>query len=209
MKTSISRIIVIDSDVLYHKEYERYFEKYPDYDLIRIYVCIEDALSEYRKTKPDIIVSEVALPFVSGIEGIKLFKRKNPNVKVIMISDGNDFELIKKAFKNGANGYLTKPINKKRLYRGLNSVKHEGVTMSNDIVKKVIAMFQRKTYKFFSERENQIVDYLCQGGTYKTIADKLSVTTSTINFHIQNIYLKLDVNSKSEALMKLKELETS
>jgi len=208
MKTSISRIIVIDSDVLYHKEYERYFEKYQDYDLIGIYVCIEDALAAYRKAKPDIIVSEVALPFVSGIDGIKLFKRKNPNVKVIMISAGNDFDMIKKAFKNGANGYLTKPINKKRLYRGLNSVKHEGVTMSNDIVKKVIAMFQRKTYKFFSERENQIVDYLCQGGTYKTIADKLSVTTSTINFHIQNIYLKLDVNSKSEALMKLKELET-
>ena len=81
--------------------------------------------------------------------------------------------------------------------------------MSHDITKIVISMFQRKSREFFSERENQVIDYLCQGATYKTIADKLFVTASAINFHIQNIYLKLDVNSKSEALIKLQELEYS
>jgi DNA-binding NarL/FixJ family response regulator len=78
--------------------------------------------------------------------------------------------------------------------------------MSNDIVKKVIANFRRKSFKLFSERENQILDYLSKGATYKVIADKLFVTTSTVNFHIQNIYLKLDVNSKSEALSKIEQL---
>ncbi|MGB5226611.1 MAG: response regulator transcription factor, partial [Eudoraea sp.] len=142
-----------------------------------------------------------------GIEGIRLFRKKDPEVKILMISAQNDFEIIKKAFKNQANGYLTKPVTKKRMFNALNSLKFEGATMSNDIVKKVISMFHRKSYHNFSERENQIIDYLCQGATYKLIADKLFVTTSTINFHIQNIYLKLDVNSKSEALTKLQEME--
>ena len=126
-----------------------------------------------------------------------------------MINEESDFEVIKKAFKEGANGFLTKPLDKKRLLRALNSVRHEGAAMSNDIARKVISMFRRKSYNSFSERENEIIDYLSQGATYKTIAEKLFVTPSTINFHIQNIYLKLNVNSKSEALSKLRELDNA
>ena len=206
MKSNILKIIVIDNDRLFHAAYMYYFETYRDYSLQGIYVSVEDALKDFDNVLPDIIVSEVSMPEVCGIEGIRLFRKKDPDIKIIMISAQNDFEIIKKAFKNQANGYLTKPVTKKRMYNALNSIKFEGATMSNDIVKKVISMFHRKSYHNFSERENQIIDYLCQGATYKLIADKLFVTTSTINFHIQNIYLKLDVNSKSEALVKLKEI---
>ena len=101
---------------------------------------------------------------------------------------------------------MTKTITRKRLYHALNAVKNEGAVIGNDIAKTIISMFQPKSYQSFSERENQIIDYLGQGATYKTIADKLFVTTSAINFHIQNIYLKLNVNSKSEALLKLQEI---
>lgn len=207
MKSNILKIIVIDNDRLFHAAYRYYFETYRDYSLQGIYVSVEDALKDFDNVLPDIIVSEVSMPEVCGIEGIRLFRKKDPDIKIIMISAQNDFEIIKKAFKNQANGYLTKPVTKKRMYNALNSIKFEGATMSNDIVKKVISMFHRKSYNNFSERENQIIDYLCQGATYKLIADKLFVTTSTINFHIQNIYLKLDVNSKSEALTKLQEME--
>src|SRR5690606_22145717 len=127
---------------------------------------------------------------------------------IIMISDENEFQVIKKAIRNGANGFISKPLTKNGLYRSLNSIKYEGAAMSSDIAKKVISMFQRKSYMSFSERENQIIDYLCKGATYKVIANKLFVTPSTINFHIQNIYLKLNVNSKSEAFAKLRDIET-
>jgi len=205
MKSNILKIIVIDNDRLFHAAYRYYFETYQDYSLQGIYVSVEEALKDYDDLLPDIIVSEVSMPNVCGIQGIGMFRKKDPDVKIIMISAQNGFEVIKRAFKNRANGYLTKPVTRKRLY--LNSVKYEGATMSNDIVKAVISMFHRKSYHNFSERENQIIDYLCQGATYKLIADKLFVTTSTVNFHIQNIYLKLDVNSKSEALTKLQEME--
>jgi len=206
MKSNILKIIVIDNDRLFHAAYRYYFETYQDYSLQGIYISVEDALENYDDLLPDIIVSEVSMPDVCGIQGIGMFRKKDPDVKIIMISAQKDFAIIKKAFKNQANGYLTKPVTKKRMYNALNSIKYEGATMSNDIVKAVISMFHRKSYNNFSERENQIIDYLCQGATYKLIADKLFVTTSTINFHIQNIYLKLDVNSKSEALVKLKEI---
>ena len=208
MKTITPNIIVIDNDPFYHEAYHYYFETYPDYTLKGIYSSVTEALADYKNVLPDIIVSEVALPDMCGIEGIKLFRKKDPTVKVIMISAFIDLENIKKAFKHMANGYLTKPINKDSLHHALNSIKYEGATMSNDIVKKVISMFQRKYYDEFSERENQIIDYLYEGATYKTIADKLFVTPSTVNFHIQNMYVKLNVNSKSEAFAKLRELET-
>lgn len=207
MKSNILKIVVIDSDPLMNNTYNHYFEAYEEYELKAIYSSVEEAIQGYDNIIPDIIVSEVDLPGISGINGIDLLRNKDRHVKIIMLSEQSDFEVIKEAFKKGANGYLTKQVTEKRLYNALDSIRHEGAALSNDIAKKVISMFQRKTYKSFSERENQIIDYLCQGATYKIIAEKLFVTTSAINFHIQNIYLKLNVNSKSEALTKLRQLE--
>lgn len=209
MDSNISKIIVIDNDVTFHNKYQKYFESYLEYSLKGIYISISEALDEYDDLSPDIIFSEVDFAKECGIEGIQHFRKKDPNVKIIMLSAQNDFELVKKAFSNAANGYLTKPVTERTLYNALDSIMSDGATMSNDIISKIVLKFQRKSYDFFSERENQVVEYLSQGATYKTIAEKLFVTASAINFHVQNIYLKLDVNSKSDALRKLQELEYS
>ncbi|MCM4171653.1 DNA-binding response regulator [Arenibacter sp. TNZ] len=209
MKSNVLKIIVIDNHLSFHEAYSYYFETYKEYSLVGVYASVKDALLDYDNVLPDIIVSEVSMPEGCGIEGIGHFRKKDSKVKIIMISAESDFETVKKAFKNMANGYLTKPVNINSLYHALNAIKYEGATISNDIAKKIISMFQRKSYAAFSERENEIIDHLSQGATYKTIADNLYVTPSTINFHIQNIYLKLNVNSKSEALTKLREMERS
>ncbi|GAB5474464.1 MAG: response regulator transcription factor [Maribacter sp.] len=200
-------VLIIDNDVTLHNTYKSYFEKYTDFNLIALHTTIEAALCAHDGRSADIIISEVDFEKMNGIEGIKFFRKNDPNVKILIASANNDFEIIKSAFKNGANGFLTKEVTGKRLHQALLALKNEGAALSNDVAKKIIAMFQPKSYRAFSERENQIIDYLSQGATYKTIADKLFVTTSAINFHIQNIYLKLNVNSKSEALMKLQEIE--
>lgn len=206
MQPDILKVIAIDNDNQFQETYSYFFENYLDYDLVATYSNIEDALLHYDDVRPDIILSEVILEEANGIDAIQQFRKKDEDVKIIMISEQSEFDLIKKAFKMGANGYMTKPVSERRLYHALNSVKYDGAMMSSDIIKKVISDFHKKSYQFFSERENQIVDFLCKGATYKMMAEKLFVTTSTINFHIQNIYLKLNVNSKSEALLKLKEL---
>jgi len=207
MKTSTLQVMVIDNDPKFHQTYRYYFHDYHDFTLIGVYTSAEDALEDYMRVRPDIVISEVNLPEITGIEAISAIRKLDPEASVLMVSDKNDFQTIKMAFKYGAAGYLTKPISVKRLLHALNSIKDEGAALSNDIVKKLIDTFRRKSYKFFSERENQIIEHLCQGDTYKTIANKLYVSTSTINFHIQNIYLKLDVNSKSEALNKIRQLD--
>ncbi|MBC8769384.1 response regulator transcription factor [Arenibacter sp. BSSL-BM3] len=206
MKSNILKIIIIENDRCLHEAYKYYFETYKDYSLDGIYDSVKEALIDYNNIMPDIILSEVSMPDGCGIEGIGRFRKKDSNVKIIMITADSDFEVVKRAFNHMANGYLTKPVNKHSLHHALDSVKYEGATISNDITKKIISMFQKKSYASFSERENEIIHYLGQGATYKTIADNLFLTPSTINFHIQNIYLKLDVNSKSEALAKLRDL---
>jgi DNA-binding NarL/FixJ family response regulator len=207
MKNSKTRIIVLERDKSLHPVYENHFEQLNDYELVGSYTSATEGLKDFKHTLPHIVLSEIALIGINGIEAIKLFRKKDWGIKVIMFSEINDFDIIKNAFKKGANGYLTKPLTLDKLEHALASMEKEGAAMSNDIVKKIIHNFHKKTFAFFSERENQIVDYLCQGATYKMIAQKLFVTPSAVNFHIQNIYLKLDVNSKSEALSKLEQLQ--
>lgn len=201
------KIIVIDHERSFHNTYETYFDSFLEYVLKGVYPTVKDALSAYDYIFPDVIFSEIELPDQCGIGSIQFYREKDPEVKIIMLSADNDFELIKKAFKHGADGYVTKPLNERSLFNALDAIQREGATLSSDVAKKIIAMFQRKSRQYFSERENQVIDYLCQGATYKSIAEKLFVTPSAVNFHVQNIYLKLDVNSKSEALTKLQELE--
>jgi len=209
MKTNRLHVIAIENDKQFHEAYRYFFSKYAEFLLVGLYSSVEDALIDFKDTMPDIIITEVSFPGTLGIDGFYNFRKMKPDVKIIVASEEDDFRMIKSAFKNGANGFLTKPLTKKRLKNALYSVKYEGAVLSNDIAAKLIAMFRQKSYTLFSKRENQIIEFLCQGATYKSIADQLFVTTSTINFHIQNIYLKLDVNSKSEALKKLRELEYS
>lgn len=198
--------MVVENRHAQKSNYTSHFLSIVDFELVAFQTSVASALKEVGRSRPDIVIMEVSLHEMNGLQAIPLLKDRLKDLRVIMVSDNNDFGVIKSAFKNGAHGYLTKPLSSEKLLHALTSIKEDGAAISNDIVKKVIANFQRKTYRFFSERENQIVDYLCQGATYKMIADKLFVTPSTVNFHIQNIYLKLDVNSKSEALTKLEQL---
>lgn len=207
MKNSKTRIIILERDKSLHNVYKNHFDEIEDYELVGSYTSTNEALKDFKHSQPQIVLTEIALNGVNGIDAIKLFRKKKWGIKIIMFSEINDFEVIKNAFKKGANGYLTKPLTLDKLEHALKNMEKEGAAMSSDIVKKVIHNFHKKTFDFFSERENQIVDFLCQGATYKMIAEKLFVTPSAVNFHIQNIYLKLDVNSKSEALSKLEQLQ--
>lgn len=209
MNRTTLKVIVIDSDPRFHERYSYYFSSYREYDLAGMYWRVEDALADFERVGPDIVLSEISFSGQSGIDGLTEFqKAENPAI-VIMVSLEDQYELIMQAFRHGAEGYLTKPVGKKRLRQALNAVRKEGAALSHDVAKKLISMYRRKTYQHFSERENQIIEWLSKGATYKEIADQLYVTPSTVNFHIQNIYLKLDVNSKSEALKKIRKMDAA
>lgn len=202
-----TRIAIIDGDEELRETYFSIFKNNTLFQLSGIYNTVGEAFIEFEKELPDMVISEIDLKGTNGISGMMHLRKKNEGIKFILIGTLNDFETIKNVFREGANGYLTKPLTKERIIKALESVKNDGAALTDDVAKKVISIFRKKKYEWFSKRENQIVEYLSQGDTYKTIAEKLFVSPSTVNFHIQNIYLKLNVNSKSEALEKLKQLE--
>ena len=208
MKKIPLKIAIIDNDENLKSVYQIYFEHTEEYELCGVYPSVTALLSEFGGLHPDIIISEVSLPGVNGMDGIAHFKKKNSSVKLLMMSNRARFETIKEAFKKGACGYLTKPLSKERLFNALEELEMHGITMEHEVAKKIISSFQTKSFDSFSRKENEIIELLTQGFTYKMIADRLCVTTSAVNFHIQNIYVKLNVNSKSEALQKIRELET-
>jgi DNA-binding NarL/FixJ family response regulator len=209
MNLHIPKVMVIDHDESLHTVYKIYFESYLDYELTGIHATIKEALDEYDLTLPHIVLLEIVKPYSSGLLAIQQIKHHDTSAKIIVISIAKKIELIKKAFKYGAVGYLTKPVSQRTLYNALHAISSQGAFISNDVAKEVVQMFKRKSSQHFSERENEVIDFLQQGATYKYIAEKLFVTVSAINFHIQNIYLKLNVNNKSEALLKLAEMDKS
>ncbi|WP_223826568.1 response regulator [Flagellimonas sp. S3867] len=207
MKTDPLKIVIIDNDEKLHPLYQFYFSDELLYELVEIHTSVSKFISNSRRTNPDIIVSEINLTGISGIDGIQYYNNQNTRPKVLMISQKCNFEIIKEAFKKGADGFLTKPLNKNRFFNAIQELHQHGVVLEHDVARKIVHSFQIKTFERFSKKENQIIELLTQGYTYKMIADRLCVTPSAINFHIQNIYVKLNVNSKAEALKKLQEME--
>ncbi|MFV0304698.1 MAG: response regulator, partial [Moheibacter sp.] len=186
-------VIVIEDDTTLLDTYRYYFSLFDNFTLKGTYRSIPEALSEYEEIYPNIIISDISMPEISGIEGIKLFKELDSSVKILMVSLHDDLGHVMESIKNMADGYITKPINKKSLKNALNSLVENGAPLSTDVSRTLIQVFQKEKNKMFSDREHEILELFTKGYTYKDMADKLYVTTSTINFHIQNIYMKLDV----------------
>ena len=205
MKTTPMNVMLVDHDPFTEKICNSFFLQNFDYQLINVCHSFREALCNFSKYRPDLVISETHIQGVSGLNTVDLFLQKEPALKVLIASSENDFERIKQAFKVGVTGYLTKPLTEERLKIALKTIQEDGTPLSHDVSNKIVSAFRKKQYIQLSARENEIVAYLEQGATYKDIARKLFITPSTVNFHIQNIYLKLNVNSKSEALTKLKQ----
>ncbi|WP_298779481.1 response regulator transcription factor [uncultured Polaribacter sp.] len=200
------RVIIIEDEMAIREAYKYYFKSFDNYYLVADYECVEDALEEFKETDPDIVLSDISLPGLSGIEGVKRYKNLKPEVKILILSIHDDLTHIIDSLKSLVDGYITKPVKQQNLLNSLESLQQGGAPLSNDVSRKLIEFFHEKKIELFSERENEVVNLLMKGNSYKTIADQLFISTSTVNYHIQNIYTKLNVSSKPEALKELKKL---
>lgn len=200
------RVIIIEDEQSIRDAYEYYFETFENYKLAGIYESTEDALNEFETTDPDIILSDISLPGLSGIEGVKKYKALKSDVKILILSIHDDLTYIIKSLKNLVDGYITKPVQKDKLLQSLESLEMGGAPLSDDVSRKLVEFFHQKKLSQFSERENEVIELLMNGSGYKTIAEQLFISHSTVNYHMQNIYTKLNVSSKSEALKELKKL---
>ncbi len=167
------------------------------------YVDCESAIKELPNTYVHVVLMDIELPGINGIEGVKILKEKMPQVDFIMLTIKQDDESLFGSLCAGATGYLTKDTPPLQLLQSVKEVYHGGAPMSTRIARKVIDSFNIETKKSpLSERESEILKLLCDGMNYRSIADQLFLSAHTVKTHIKNIYKKLHVNSRAGAVSK-------
>ncbi|MEN0005712.1 MAG: response regulator transcription factor [Bacteroidota bacterium] len=164
----------------------------------------ESAIEGIPAIRPDVVLMDIDLPEMSGIDCVKVLRKLAPDVPVIMLTGCMEDAYIFQALKAGAFGYLTKNVFPSKLISAIKEVRKGGAPMSNQVARKVVASFSVHcvTHADLSKREQEVLNLLCDGESYKTIADKLYVSTNTVRFHLKNIYKKLKVTSRHEAVLK-------
>ncbi|MFI5152836.1 MAG: response regulator [Chitinophagales bacterium] len=167
-----------------------------------------NVVSEMGKAEPNIVLMDIGLPHISGIEGVRTVKIAFPEMQVMMFTVFEDDDKIFDAIRAGASGYLLKKTSPTEIVEAIKDLYHGGAPMSASIARKVIQSFQSAAAPIkedfqLTTRENEILFSLVDGLSYKKIAEKYFVSISTVRTHICNIYHKLHVNSKAEAVAKV------
>lgn len=173
----------------------------------------EDALKQIPKHQPDIVLMDVQLPNMSGIECTAQLKQLLPGLHIIMVTVYEDTERIFKALRAGACGYLLKRCTPEELIAAVREVKQGGAPMSREIARKVISSFQEPItaaaeVEELSPREREILELLAAGHPNKQIADRLGLTDGTVRWHLRHVYNKLHVRSRTEAALKFRSSKT-
>ncbi len=148
------------------------------------------------------MLMDIELPGMTGIEGVKIIKDRYPKIDIIMLTVHEDLSLVFKALTAGACGYLDKSASENKILDSIKEIYEGGAPMSYKIAKLVVSSFQKKAENTLTGREFDVLDLLCKGHSYKEIAYKLFIAVGTVRHHIKNIYYKLHVHSKSEAVAK-------
>jgi DNA-binding NarL/FixJ family response regulator len=171
------------------------------------YRSMEEALVEIGRDLPHVVLNDIGLPGMSGIEGIRVLKERWPNLLVLMLTVYDDDDRIFEALCAGASGYLLKKTPPARLLDSLREAVAGGAPMSPEVARRVISLFREfrppdSAQYELTPHEIRLLRLFVEGHNYKTAAAELGVTVNTISFHLRSIYEKLQVHSKSEAVAK-------
>jgi DNA-binding NarL/FixJ family response regulator len=167
----------------------------------------EAALDSMPRRTPDVVLMDVNLPGMSGVECVRLLKARLPNLQVVMLTVYDDSDRIFQALQMGASGYLLKRSTTDEILRAVEEVHRGGAPMSSYIARKVVQSFRRqgpseKAAENLSRRETDVLAYVGRGYTNKEIADALGLSSETVRGYLKTIYSKLHVRSRTEAAMK-------
>jgi len=177
------------------------------FECVGSFRSVEDALPKVNAHVPNVILMDIGLPGMNGIDGVRLMKERHPDVLFLTLTIHDDDERIFDALCAGASGYLLKKTQPGQLIESVKEAAQGGAPMSPEVARRVIRLFReirppdRADYNL-SPHEIRILKLLVEGHNYETAATKLGVKPTTINFHLQNIYQKLQVHSKTEAVAK-------
>lgn len=168
----------------------------------RTFENAESFIEDLESQNPDIVLMDISLPGMTGIQAVEKMKEKMPKTEALMLTVHQDDQLVFDSLCAGASGYLVKSTPPLRIVEAIREAMNGGAPMSTSIARMVVKSFSKKTESDLTEREMDVLDQLCQGKSYKLIADALFISQDTVRSHIKSIYKKLEVNSKSEAVAK-------
>ncbi len=200
-------VAIIEDEKEIRESLQQLFKNSEDYICENVYSNAEEAIQHLPNSNVNVALTDINLPGKSGIECIEILKPKCPTINFLICTSFEDTDNVFKALKAGAIGYLVKTIQPSKLLDAITEAHHGGSPMSSHIARKVVLSFnevtENKELEKLSNREKEILNLLSKGLRYKEIADLLFVSNETVRTHIRNIYEKLQVNSRTEALNKI------
>ncbi|MDX1478300.1 MAG: response regulator transcription factor [Saprospiraceae bacterium] len=202
------RIAIIEDDPLIRQGLEEYISSYTGFTCILAAESVESFMNSCGGLEPaDIILLDINLPGMSGVEGIRPIKHLWPAAAVIMLTIYSDTKHVFDALKAGADGYLLKNTPMDRIMEGMLQIQEKGAPMSPAVARKVIDFFnppktRKKLRESLTARETDILQGLADGLTYSQVGEKYFISIETVRHHVKNIYSKLQVNTKVAAVTK-------
>lgn len=200
-------VVIVEDDRGLREQLMEILESAPDIKFLGAFTSAEDALPEILEKNPDVVLMDIKLPNMSGIQCVAEIKKVAPTMQIIMVTVYEDSERIFRALKAGANGYLVKSSPPEQLLAAIRDVYTGGAPMSSHIASKVVKHFHLvgnspHEAENLSPREREVLELLSQGFIYKEIGDKLSIGTETVRTYVKNICQKMHVRSRLEAVAK-------
>jgi DNA-binding NarL/FixJ family response regulator len=210
----MTRIAIVEDNRLIRESLEDFVHTDPECRCVCACATAEEALKILPREAPDIILMDIQLPNLSGIECTARLKQLLPEARIIMVTVYEDTDRIFKALRAGACGYLLKCCTPEELVSAIREVRQGGAPMSREIARKVIASFHEPVtsaaeVEDLSPRELEILEQLAEGRSNKEIAGFLSLTESTVRWHLWHVYHKLHVRSRTEAVLKFQSARTA
>lgn len=177
-------------------------------DCVAVYASAEDALARLPATSADVVLMDIQLPGMSGIDCIRALKQRQPRMQIMMLTVFEDHDRIFQSLSAGASGYLLKQTPPAKLLESIAELHRGGSPMSTQIARRLVELFQQpdprgEAMEGLSTREKEILSLLAKGYRYKEIAGQLGISVETVRTHLHNTYEKLHVRSRTEAVMKV------
>jgi len=208
MTSPAIRVALVEDHAPLRQQLAQLIGETPGFDCVGAFADAESALTGLPAIAPDVVLMDIQLSKMSGVECVARLRDRLPDVKIVMLTAYDDSDTIFQALENGASGYLLKRTPPEELLRSIQDVQNGGAPMNSHIARLVVQSFHRRgssphSAENLTAREEEVLRLVAQGFINKEIADSLGISLETVRQHLKNCYAKLHVRTRTEAAMKV------
>ena len=204
------KVCIVEDNKTLREGFETLLNRTPGFECLCTCGTVAEALRKIPKAQPDVVLMDIQLPDSTGVECTAKLKEMMPGIHIIIVTVYEDSERIFQALRAGACGYLLKRSAPEKVIAAIQEAKDGGVPMTPEIARKVIGQFRGQAtvvteVEQLTDREKEVLEFVMHGHSNKAIAERLGVTVAAVKWHLQHIYEKLHVHSRTEAALKFKQ----